>query len=545
MPISADFQNKLNYIIETNPEQYDFVLTKKNQLVRQKVTFVHNFIRWFIHLITCKRFPLNEKLDKAALYILKEAQNLTEAERKQEKALLSNAFKTLLEISNKNGGSKSHEIDGFLQTINKIENLDVVQNLRKENKDLQPLPPVKTEDKEPTQPQNPPKQKVPEVKPAGAQPEVPKPEEKPPVKNQNQDKEEEPLEGVRKVNDYLQKGQLEEARKALANLTSEELEQAVPEVAREFYRKGKFNEGRTVLDRLPSSVIPICEEFCLLYCQKGEYGNAKKSAGSHIISSRVFSNVANDYLDNGNVEKAFEVATQEDIIVEQEFFINLSEACIQQEKYELAEKALTDGRVFNQDKQDELYGILADKYFEKGLLEKALKMTEKLSGEKGQERFCKISKAYFQQDNYEKAANILDSLVIDPDFTHPLYKEFALATCRSGKYNQSIKFINAIEEDQKAINRGVKDRTKKEIFDTIAEEHLQKKDYASAKVLYITIAKEYKRENDKEEAFRVLNLLANENFIDLHDRTKIQERIEAEDFDNAIGFIEQSHPNAH
>lgn len=158
MPFSADFKQDIKNLSAIDPMQYSGAY-KHQRLIFEKISCFKNFLNWFIHIITFTSVPVNGELDKVAERILGNAQNIQDNEiTLKQKELLTKAIDNLQIMIKRHGGAPGAE-NYIQETKNKIQNLVVVQNLGKKEKDQakkeepEPVVPKKEEKKDLCQPE--------------------------------------------------------------------------------------------------------------------------------------------------------------------------------------------------------------------------------------------------------------------------------------------------------------------------------------------------------------------------------------------------------
>ncbi len=135
MPISGNFKDNIKILNEINPMQFSIAFDANHQLLPKKTSCISNFFNWFIHIITFTLVPLNSKLDRVAHDILEETNRIENNEiTDDQKKLLTTAIENLKTIIFRNGAAKK-EKNYLLETIKKVVNLRVVEDLGKQEKE--------------------------------------------------------------------------------------------------------------------------------------------------------------------------------------------------------------------------------------------------------------------------------------------------------------------------------------------------------------------------------------------------------------------------
>ena len=70
MVVDARFNRCQQLLDQVNPKTHSLTMNSDNTVGKETKSFITNFIRWFIHLISFKHFPVNAKLDSATQSIL-------------------------------------------------------------------------------------------------------------------------------------------------------------------------------------------------------------------------------------------------------------------------------------------------------------------------------------------------------------------------------------------------------------------------------------------------------------------------------------------
>lgn len=135
MAISPEFNKIVRFLNERDVVKDSIFLPKnKKELQRiDKRTRFQNFLHWFIHIITFTLVPRNKDLDRVTLHILAHAKELDKSTGRftiEQKNLLKHAFKNLRTIIRENGGRNEGEVSQRLRSINKINSLESVQELK-------------------------------------------------------------------------------------------------------------------------------------------------------------------------------------------------------------------------------------------------------------------------------------------------------------------------------------------------------------------------------------------------------------------------------
>lgn len=123
MPISNRLNSYLNLLDTLDSQTQSLTLSQNNQPVVEKTSFIVNFIRWFIRIISCHHIIVNPKLDSVTRRILDVAQTEeTILDINERKRVLEN-LKKLKIIIVKNGGSELHALEAVIQKVRGIQKL--------------------------------------------------------------------------------------------------------------------------------------------------------------------------------------------------------------------------------------------------------------------------------------------------------------------------------------------------------------------------------------------------------------------------------------
>lgn len=107
--------------------------SKTKDIIPKKRSSFRNFLSRVVHIIFCKCFRRNGKLDKITDRILREAEKFNDGGVIPSE--IERAMQKLLIVVLKNGGSRGEQVNDFLeQTIDKVKDLDAVKRLK--NNDL-------------------------------------------------------------------------------------------------------------------------------------------------------------------------------------------------------------------------------------------------------------------------------------------------------------------------------------------------------------------------------------------------------------------------
>ena len=120
MSINPRLNRCLELLDKVDPKTHSLTISSKNEVCKESKSFLINFIRWFIHLITFKHFPVNAKLDLATRSVLNVASEITRVESTDpEKKRVIKSLGTLKIICEENGGSEVANIKKLIETIRK------------------------------------------------------------------------------------------------------------------------------------------------------------------------------------------------------------------------------------------------------------------------------------------------------------------------------------------------------------------------------------------------------------------------------------------
>ena len=134
MPFPAGFEKKINFLIGLDPNKDSVGINANKEFVHKETSCIRNFFRWVIHIISLTKVPLNKKLDQVAQEILNQSKEVKDNQiTNEEKRDFLKAISNLQEIIKRNYGKEGEKIQNLLATINKIQTLDAVEDLKEKD----------------------------------------------------------------------------------------------------------------------------------------------------------------------------------------------------------------------------------------------------------------------------------------------------------------------------------------------------------------------------------------------------------------------------
>lgn len=128
--MNPKLMNELTFINNIDPTQSSVSLDRSGSLIEEKKrSGLRNFFSWVIHIITLTLVPRNKSLDEVTRHILEETKD-SNSLPDQEKIILAQAITKLQAIIRENGGSEGKKISALLKTLNKVDNLEAVKDLK-------------------------------------------------------------------------------------------------------------------------------------------------------------------------------------------------------------------------------------------------------------------------------------------------------------------------------------------------------------------------------------------------------------------------------